>query len=358
MEPLSTMAPRLHLRIAGRRDPLTFAWFEGQPILVAFLDGDAGAAAWESEAEVLRAELRGLGAALLALSRDGLRCFGSDDELALYAPADALDAGDLADTYHRWGVAPAGGAALFVVDGEQHLRFAHAAEAAPSLPSLIDALGAAAQSLNGAGAGRVGESDFLFSRREMVVTSLCGALALALFDGCVRSESAAAPAPPATGVGDTEITLLVNGTPRRLRVDARVTLLDALRERLRLTGTKKGCDHGQCGACTVLVNGRRVNACLTLAVMAQGAPITTIEGLAKGAELHPMQAAFVAEDALQCGYCTPGQIMSALGLVAEGQAHTDAEVKEAMSGNLCRCAAYPNIVAAIQRARKDQGKEM
>jgi xanthine dehydrogenase YagT iron-sulfur-binding subunit len=345
MEELST-APRLHLPIAGR-EPLTFAWFGGRPLVVAFLEGGAEAAAWESEAETLRAELRGLDVALLALSRDGLRCFGPDDQLALYAPPEALDAGDVAETYRRWGVPPAGAVGLFVVDGEQRLRFGQVADPAPPLPVLIDALVAAGQSLER------GADPLLLSRREMVVTSLCGALSLALIDGCVRSQSAAAPAPPPTGAGDTEITLLVNGTARKLRVDARVTLLDALRERLRLTGTKKGCDHGQCGACTVLVNGRRVNACLTLAVMAQGTPITTIEGLARGAELHPMQAAFVAEDALQCGYCTPGQIMSALGLLSEGQARTDAEVREAMSGNICRCAAYPNIVAAIQRARKE-----
>ncbi len=132
-----------------------------------------------------------------------------------------------------------------------------------------------------------------------------------------------------------------------------MTLLDALRERLGLTGTKKGCDQGQCGACTVLVDGRRVNACLTFAVMAEGAPITTIEGLAKGDVLHPLQAAFIACDGFQCGYCTSGQIMSAAGLLAEGQARSDDEVREQMSGNICRCGAYPNIVAAIQQARKE-----
>ncbi|HET6151139.1 MAG TPA: (2Fe-2S)-binding protein [Polyangia bacterium] len=153
------------------------------------------------------------------------------------------------------------------------------------------------------------------------------------------------------------MALHINGVTRKVRVDPRVTLLDALRERLGLTGTKKGCDHGQCGACTVLIDGRRVNACLTLAVMADRAPITTIEGLARGEALHPLQAAFVAEDALQCGYCTPGQIMSAVGLLREGQARSDAEVREAMSGNICRCAAYPNIVAAIQRARQDTQRE-
>ena len=138
-----------------------------------------------------------------------------------------------------------------------------------------------------------------------------------------------------------------------MRVEPRVTLLDALRERLGLTGTKKGCDHGQCGACTVLVDGRRVNSCLVLAIMTEGQKITTIEGLARGDELHPVQAAFIAEDGFQCGYCTPGQIMSAVALLAEGRAKTDAEVREAMSGNLCRCGAYPGIVAAVQRARKE-----
>jgi xanthine dehydrogenase YagT iron-sulfur-binding subunit len=150
-----------------------------------------------------------------------------------------------------------------------------------------------------------------------------------------------------------EVTLDINGSSRKLRIDPRVTLLDALRERLGLTGTKKGCDQGQCGACTVLVGGRRVKSCLTLAIMTEGAAVTTIEGLAKGDRIHPVQAAFVAHDGFQCGYCTPGQIMSAIGLLSEGHASTDEEVREQMSGNLCRCGAYPNIVAAIQRARKE-----
>jgi xanthine dehydrogenase YagT iron-sulfur-binding subunit len=148
-----------------------------------------------------------------------------------------------------------------------------------------------------------------------------------------------------------DISLHVNGEERRVRVDPRVSLLDALRERLGLTGTKKGCDAGQCGACTVLVDGRRVKSCLMLAIAQQGAKITTIEGLARGDELHPVQAAFLSHDAFQCGYCTSGQIMSAVGLLSEGHARTDDEVREAMSGNLCRCGAYPNIVAAIQAAR-------
>ena len=147
-----------------------------------------------------------------------------------------------------------------------------------------------------------------------------------------------------------DITLRVNGTARKLRVDPRVTLLDAMRERLDLVGTKKGCDQGACGACTVLVDGTRVISCLTLAVMAQGKEITTIEGLAKGDELHPVQAAFVTCDGFQCGYCTPGQIMSAVGCIREGHTKSDTEIREFMSGNICRCGAYPNIVDAIKLA--------
>ena len=149
---------------------------------------------------------------------------------------------------------------------------------------------------------------------------------------------------------ETAISLSVNGVHRTLRVAPWTTLLDALREHLGLTGTKKGCDHGQCGACTVLVEGRRINSCLTLAVMRDGSEVTTIEGLAEGDALHALQEAFVEHDAFQCGYCTPGQICSAAGLMREGRARTRAEIREQMSGNICRCGAYPNIVAAIEQA--------
>jgi xanthine dehydrogenase YagT iron-sulfur-binding subunit len=164
------------------------------------------------------------------------------------------------------------------------------------------------------------------------------------------------------------VCLHVNGAESRLELDERTTLLDALREHLGLTGTKKGCDHGQCGACTVLVEGHRINSCLTLALMHEGEAITTIEGLAEGERLHPLQAAFVARDGLQCGYCTPGQICSALGMLRELRAGmpshvtqdlaaapelADDEIRERMSGNLCRCSCYPNIVAAIRDAAKD-----
>ena len=147
------------------------------------------------------------------------------------------------------------------------------------------------------------------------------------------------------------VHLKINGKDYALDVDPRVTLLDALRERLHLTGSKKGCDHGQCGACTVLVNGRRINSCLSLAVTHEGDEITTIEGLANGEELHPVQSAFIEHDGFQCGYCTPGQICSAVALLKENHANSDDEIREWMSGNICRCGAYPNILAAIKEAK-------
>jgi xanthine dehydrogenase YagT iron-sulfur-binding subunit len=157
--------------------------------------------------------------------------------------------------------------------------------------------------------------------------------------------------PVERGPGTGTVVLTVNGQARELRIEPRVSLLDALREHLGLTGSKKGCDQGTCGACTVWVDGRRVLACLTLAVTCEGREVTTIEGLSPDGELHPMQAAFIANDAFQCGYCTPGQIMSAVALLEEGHAAGDDAIREWMSGNICRCAAYPNIRAAIREVR-------
>ncbi len=213
---------------------------------------------------------------------------------------------------------------------------------------------------------------FRLRRRWFGQLMLIGAILSALEDWASKAFAQTRPqsSPSVNTIPGTDmvnVTLRVNGTARALKIEPRVTLLDALREYIGLTGSKKGCDHGQCGACTVLVNGRRINSCLTLALMHEGDEITTIEGLAKGDELHPVQAAFIKHDGFQCGYCTPGQICSAVALldeVAAGTASavtadvrqtggvelTDAEIRERMSGNICRCGAYPGIVAAIREA--------
>jgi xanthine dehydrogenase YagT iron-sulfur-binding subunit len=204
---------------------------------------------------------------------------------------------------------------------------------------------------------------FEVTRRTVVETGTTALLLTALPRAAVAAGSVdnKEPTPPSVSV-----TLQINGRSHSLTLDPRTTLLDALREHLALTGSKKGCDHGQCGACTVLIEGRRINSCLTLAVMHDGQSVTTIEGLAQGTNLHPLQTAFVEHDGFQCGYCTSGQICSAVGMLAESQsgmpsyvtedltksaaALTDVEIRERMSGNICRCAAYPNIVAAIKQA--------
>jgi len=236
---------------------------------------------------------------------------------------------------------------VFVIDGDGLVRFAYRP------PTRLDRSLFAI--LDRACSEVISKSPITFDRRQWVITTLVGSCAAAFLASCKAQDRPDAPAPevaPPPVSNDIDITLDINGKTHKLRIDPRASLLDTLRERLAMTGSKKGCDHGQCGACTVHLDGRPVNACLTLAAVAQGAKITTIEGLADGTELHPVQAAFVEHDALQCGYCTPGQIMSAVAVVANTSVKTDDDIREHMSGNICRCGAYPNIVSAVRAARK------
>lgn len=323
------------------------------PLVLAFGSDWPATAAGAADLSTIRAELRGLGADLVVVSRTAMWLFRPDDDFEPSERGVDPEIHRLAEHYEV-GRAESGElrAAIFVLDGDGRVRlsFRPAADGARLHEMLATALRAAGRERPSA------REPLVLSRRDWLLTALLSGFALALGDGCDRP--AVTRAPPSTdpserpAEGDLAVVLNVNGVDRPLRIDARVSLLDALRERLDLTGTKKGCDHGQCGACTVLVDGRRVCSCLILAVMAQGATITTIEGLARGDELHPVQAAFVTHDAFQCGYCTPGQILSAVGLIAEGHAQSDDDVREQMSGNICRCGAYPNIVAAVQLARK------
>jgi xanthine dehydrogenase YagT iron-sulfur-binding subunit len=186
-----------------------------------------------------------------------------------------------------------------------------------------------------------------FNRRKFIAAAAGSAIVPLVARAAGAAANPLATQDPSLPVN---VTLQVNGGSKPLTLDARTTVLDALREHIGLTGSKKGCDHGQCGACTVLIDGRRVLSCLTLALAAQDQQITTIEGLAKDGQLHPMQQAFIDQDAFQCGYCTPGQILSAVACVKEGHAGNDNDIREYMSGNICRCAAYPNIVAAVKQA--------
>jgi xanthine dehydrogenase YagT iron-sulfur-binding subunit len=192
------------------------------------------------------------------------------------------------------------------------------------------------------------------SRRSFVIGSAAAAAAIVV-SPILGSAAEGAETAPKVDPNAIPVALTVNGTRHELRLDPRTTLLDALREHLDLTGTKKGCDQGACGACTVLIDGRRYNSCLTLAVMHGGQKITTIEGLAANGRLHPVQAAFIRNDGFQCGYCTPGQICSAVALLKEGHAGSDDEIREWMSGNICRCGAYGGIVDAVKEAAKNGG---
>jgi xanthine dehydrogenase YagT iron-sulfur-binding subunit len=331
--PVALGAPAPDLLLASQPRPLRLRDFRGRPVVLALFDGEWDPARHEHLALYHRilARLPGAPAELLALPVDGDPCRG---EAATRA----------------W--ASAGGAAFYLIDADGIVRWRHLGLAGrvPRADEMVAALAALAP------ASPPGQAPALCtaSRREFVALTLLAKAALAT-PPSLRGESALAPAgPPPAPPGPTArpVTLRVNGRDLSLTVEPQVTLLDALREYAGLPGTKKGCDHGQCGACTVHLDGRRVLSCLTLAMMAQGHEVTTIEGLARNDTLHPMQAAFIEHDGFQCGYCTPGQIMSATALLDEPWGQSDDDVREAMSGNICRCGAYPNIVAAVQDVRR------
>jgi xanthine dehydrogenase YagT iron-sulfur-binding subunit len=352
---LETRAPPVALTLGAGR-ALNLDIFEGEAVVLGLFARAGTVAFCEGTLGAMRAELRGLGAVLVLISPDGVWCFRPDDDLELLASTGEIVEAELAAVFNAYGLAfgKGGGGpdgALYVIDHQGRVQFQRYAEPGDTLGELLSALRAAGRALSEPA------RPFALSRREVLISSLVAGFTLALIDGCAKTSSAPAPPTQARGPtvagGEVDVALDVNGVLHRLRLEPRVTLLDALRERLALTGTKKGCDQGQCGACTVLVNGRRINSCLTLAIMVEGEKIVTIEGLAQGERLHPVQQAFITEDAFQCGYCTPGQIMSAVGLLREKRATSAAEIREHMSGNICRCGAYPNIVAAIQRAGKE-----
>lgn len=338
----------------------------GQAVVLAFASSEWDPAQAEQTAQFhhLFAQLGGEEARWVGVSQNGLWCHMAVDGEEVRVPVVAgLDA--QSETAARYGVR--GGQAWFVVDGEGVVRWHYAAPAglAPSAETVQAAL-AALREIPPANMeiSPANETVPAFttekrgvSRREFLAAALAGALALTLAAHSAQADSKpkVVPLTPPQAqfdAGTMPVTLNINGTEHKLQIDPRVSLLDAARERIGLTGSKKGCDHGQCGACTMLVDGKRVNSCLSLAVMQQGKKITTIEGIAHGDTLHPVQAAFIEHDGYQCGYCTPGQIVSAVALLSEPWGPSDADVREGMSGNICRCGAYPNIVDAVQSVRK------
>jgi xanthine dehydrogenase YagT iron-sulfur-binding subunit len=354
----------------GRR--VVLSDLRGQPVILAFYPSDWDPARADQLAHFnwLVRQVPGVSAELLGISMDGMWCqlAFADDAVRVPLLADLDPNGAVAQRYDVHG-----GQALFVIDADGTIVWRHdgAVGMAPRVDELLGALTALApRRVDDAVAPR-GESSFelppcarqtpdatsplMPSRREFVTTALAAALALAAAPLAAKAEPLAErlapPMPEHPEVMAANVTLRVNGHSVPMTIEPRVTLLDALREYAGLTGTKKGCDHGQCGACTVHVNGRRQLSCLTFAVMHQGDEITTVEGLAQGDTLHPMQTAFITHDGFQCGYCTSGQLMSATALLKEPCGASDADVKECMSGNLCRCGAYPGIVAAIQDVR-------
>ena len=365
-------APDFALAEAGGRS-VSLSDLRGQPVILAFYpdDWDPSRADQLAHFNWLVRQVPGVNAELLGISMDGMWCqlAFADDAVRVPLLADLDPCGAVAE---RYGVT--GGQALFVVDAEGTIAWKHVGPtgSAPSSAELLGALEALVMPTPEEQAARFAPRDESWTplapcaqptderdplraptRREFVATALAAAFALAAAPLVAKAEPIterlAEPIHPDAAA--VAVTLHVNGRSVSMAIEPRVTLLDALREHAGLTGTKKGCDHGQCGACTVHVNGRRELSCLTFAIMHQGDEITTVEGLATADALHPMQAAFIKHDGFQCGYCTSGQIMSATALLKEPCGPADADVKECMSGNICRCGAYPGIVAAIQDVR-------
>ena len=335
----------------------------GQPVLLAFSPPGWNPAQAEALAQINRVlSVSGFSGELLGLSpgpRAAQAQFAGED-----APIAVLTDNQLpADAAALYGVS--GQQALFVLDEDGIVRWQYVA--APGIAPQAQDLRAALSSLPvstplaqpaASDAARAG-----LTRREFLAAALGVALVLAVPPQPARAQAAPASSAvspallPPSSAGTVPVTLHINGTAHTLQIEPRVTLLDALRERIGLTGSKKGCDHGQCGSCTVHADGRRINSCLALAIAYQGKQITTIEGLAQGDALHPVQAAFIRHDGFQCGFCTSGQIMSATALLKEPIGPNDADVRDSMSGNLCRCGAYTNIVAAIQDVRQGETGE-
>jgi xanthine dehydrogenase YagT iron-sulfur-binding subunit len=338
---VGTAAPDFTTGVTGGQSvSVSLSALRGNPVLLAF-----SLAGWDPARPHLLASYNALlrsvpgGGQVVSLARDDCWCDLETDDgkqlrFALLPDLDRRD--DIAKSY---GVA--GQQALFLLDGDGIVRWRHLATSGAQ-PD-IDKLRAAVD--DSVGARQV-------TRRDFLITTFALSLALAVAPRLGRAaDLSPTTARGGSGQAEQSISLDVNGQEVQVNVEPRVSLLDALRERMGLAGTKKGCDHGQCGACTVHVDGRRVNACLMLAVQAQGTKITTIEGLASGEALHPVQTAFIKHDAFQCGYCTSGQIMSAVACIKEGHANSREEIMEWMSGNICRCGAYPGICAAIEEAR-------
>jgi xanthine dehydrogenase YagT iron-sulfur-binding subunit len=343
-----------------RNASLSLSDLRGQPVVLAFYPPGWDPSRGEQIAQYnkILTQLPNLHAELMDFSVDGdwydLRF--AREQMRLPFLANPSPQPEIAQLYGAEGRE-----ALFVIDADGVIQWSYRAPVGvpPKAEDLVEALRLIAPQPKEETAAPKAPRMAL-TRRDFIAATLATAFALTLGAHAAQAEPEAArmgatPMAPAMGVsgGDTmPITLTVNDAAHDLQIDPRATVLDALRERIGMTGSKKGCDHGQCGACTVLVDGRRVLSCLSLAVAQQGKKITTIEGLAQGETLHPMQQAFLTHDGFQCGYCTPGQIMSAVGLLTEPVGPEDADVRENMSGNLCRCGAYPNIVAAIQDVRK------